>query len=264
MDYSSFLNTLQAAAQHGYSSLKAYCQATSTLLPNFKPTPASNKRIEFRPRQVDFNNNVLLPTVLPFKQETLSQLQGRLVTIKTKGDGNCLFRAVSLLLCGNDSLHVELRLRTVIELCLNDRIYLGDRAPERREEIIERMKEEQQVTLTIDDRLLLSSFEQDVLAMAKENGWATIYGLEALSTVINKNILSICPNMMRSGLRNTYHKVIEPAMGLVSDGATGPPVCILWGKDGHIDISKLLHPNHFLPVVNSEILANSIKKGMLW
>ena len=84
------------------------------------------------------------------------------------------------------------------------------------------------VTLTIDDRLVLSSFEQDVLTVGKENSWATIYGLEALSTVISKNILSICPKIMRSGLRNTYHKVIEPAMGSSSDDVSGSPVCILW------------------------------------
>ena len=86
--------------------------------------------------------------------------------------------------------------------------------------------------------------------MAKENDWATIYGLEALSTVINKNILSICPQIMRSELRNTYHKIIEPSMRSANDSASGHSVRILWGKDGYIDISKPFHPNHSLPVVN--------------
>ena len=35
------------------------------------------------------------------------------------GDGNCLYRSASSLVCGNESRHLELRLRTAIELCKN-------------------------------------------------------------------------------------------------------------------------------------------------
>ena len=39
--------------------------------------------------------------------------------IKTSGDGNCLYRSASLILVGNEDLHLLLRLLTAIELFLH-------------------------------------------------------------------------------------------------------------------------------------------------
>ena len=44
--------------------------------------------------------------------------------VVTTGDGNCLFNSVSYLLCGQESLAAELRLRTLIELTCNKQFYL--------------------------------------------------------------------------------------------------------------------------------------------
>ena len=43
--------------------------------------------------------------------------------VRVYGDGNCLYRSALLLVCGNESRHVELRLRTAIELCKNVQHY---------------------------------------------------------------------------------------------------------------------------------------------
>ena len=43
--------------------------------------------------------------------------------VKTSGDGNCLFNAVSLALFGTESFATELRLRTALELLLNCEFY---------------------------------------------------------------------------------------------------------------------------------------------
>lgn len=45
---------------------------------------------------------------------------------QTYGDGNCLYRAMSRIICGNEDRHVELRTRTFIELCMNKEKYLND------------------------------------------------------------------------------------------------------------------------------------------
>ena len=42
---------------------------------------------------------------------------------RTKGDGNCLYRACSKLLCGKDELHVVLRDLTSTELFINQEFY---------------------------------------------------------------------------------------------------------------------------------------------
>lgn len=49
-----------------------------------------------------------------------------LVPMQTYGEGNCLFRAVSRILCGDETMHVELRMRTFLELCLNKNKYLNN------------------------------------------------------------------------------------------------------------------------------------------
>ena len=43
--------------------------------------------------------------------------------IKVAGDGNCLYRAISILMCGNENQHLELRLRCVLELAQNPEYY---------------------------------------------------------------------------------------------------------------------------------------------
>ena len=45
---------------------------------------------------------------------------------QTFGDGNCLYRAMSTIICGNENRHVELHVRTFIELCLNRDKYLNN------------------------------------------------------------------------------------------------------------------------------------------
>ena len=44
--------------------------------------------------------------------------------LTTLGDGNCLFRAVSLGLHGSENYHMHLCLRTVLELSINQQFYL--------------------------------------------------------------------------------------------------------------------------------------------
>ena len=46
-----------------------------------------------------------------------------LTPIKVAGDGNCLYRAISILMCGNENQHLELRLRCVLELAQNPEYY---------------------------------------------------------------------------------------------------------------------------------------------
>ena len=43
--------------------------------------------------------------------------------VQIRGDGNCLFRSASVLATGKEDDHLELRLRTSIELSLNARFY---------------------------------------------------------------------------------------------------------------------------------------------
>ena len=266
MDYSAVLRTLELASKHGFAALRAYCQASAILLPKFTLKQENSVKQNFSFRQVDFNNNVLVPAALSFDHEVVPDgLQGCLATIGTKGDGNCLFRAVSMLLFEDDSEHIHLRVRAVFELCQNYDYYLGIELPQRQQDVWKRLTEEQQshggiMQRQINHNLLVSSFQQDVVELAKLNGWATMYAVEALSNVVGRKIYSVCPDNMCSRLKDVYHKVVNP---IVCAGADlKMPICILWGKDGHIDTRKPYQPNHFLPLIKYQIIADQIKTGV--
>ena len=46
--------------------------------------------------------------------------------VKCFRDGNCLFRAVSQILQGDENLHLELRIRVVIEMAMNIDLYCSN------------------------------------------------------------------------------------------------------------------------------------------
>ena len=58
-------------------------------------------------------------------KEFLESCGGRLprLPLKTRGDGNCLFNAISLVLFGNEEAATELRVRTCLELVENQGWY---------------------------------------------------------------------------------------------------------------------------------------------
>ena len=54
-------------------------------------------------------------------------------------DDSCLFRAFSILVNGDESKHLELRIRCIIELVNNQDIYLGD------EDLAERIRAQERI-----------------------------------------------------------------------------------------------------------------------
>ena len=48
----------------------------------------------------------------------------QMVPVKIIGDGNCLYRCASLALWGTEEGHIEVRLRTVIEMCMEENYYM--------------------------------------------------------------------------------------------------------------------------------------------
>ena len=50
-----------------------------------------------------------------------SDANPNLIPQKSIGDGNCLYRSLSLILFGSEDNHIEIRVRTVIELACNEK-----------------------------------------------------------------------------------------------------------------------------------------------
>ena len=92
-----------------------------TLAENLEPVYQARQLGEMRPlvfskEKVDKTAETLLAS--HYTQENAKP-------ILTRGDGNCLFNAASLAICGSDKLSIELRVRTVIELAAHQNYYLN-------------------------------------------------------------------------------------------------------------------------------------------
>ena len=50
-----------------------------------------------------------------------------MIPMKSYGDGNCLFRSLSLIIFGHERNHTEVRVHIIIELACNEELYLSEK-----------------------------------------------------------------------------------------------------------------------------------------
>ena len=148
----------------------------------------------------------------------------------TTGDGNCLFNAASIALTGNESLSKEIRLRTALEMIINQHTYLQH---------------------PLFNALLVHSpeFEDAMLECCRDGAYSSIFTMMALSNVIGKPIRSIFPdvNGPPDPTAATMTKVFTNETIAENDTLT-----ILWCRMGP-KTEGTWYPNHFVPVIDTEV-----------
>lgn len=235
VEYESVLRELHESSQSGFDELKRKCAAVLTVLSPFVVPEFSG----YKNCDIDIISQEISP-----EEDS--------VALKTTGDGNCCYRAVSLVLCGTESMHTELRVRTIIELALHSFFYLAD------EELTERIKKQEMFLSggnfgggNLDGELVNVVFEQEVLKTCSDNSWASMWQIQALGSVIRMRMNSIYPVVPNNELRNLFHYTIIPRV----HDAIKPPVQIMWSRAGNINLMNF-HPNHFVPLVKTSLWAN--------
>lgn len=109
--FSESLHTLELASVNGFDSLRQTC---TTELEAYQMFEVSANYSMMASRTInkhlccDYYSKEIYP----------SDADTHLTPVRVYGDGNCLFRAMSLLLCGSQDLHVELRARAVCDMVL--------------------------------------------------------------------------------------------------------------------------------------------------
>ena len=116
---------LQTVANYGLKTLVDACVIEDRLLPSLQ-TP---ENLMHGPLAIDFSCCDLIPT----------EHYAEFVALKTFGDGNCCFRAASLMLFGTEQNQLELRVRTIVELAKYIFFYLAEG------EVITRMEAEMEI-----------------------------------------------------------------------------------------------------------------------
>ena len=97
------------------SSFEDFVQLARNIQPKYERKPIEDQeQIIFLASEVDKVAESLLPP--HYKQENAKP-------ISTKPDGNCLFNAASMAICGSDKLSTDLRVRTTIELATQSTYY---------------------------------------------------------------------------------------------------------------------------------------------
>lgn len=205
---------------------------------------AEEKDFFWNELQFDWTSQELLP---PEKSTEYRAL-------KTVADGNCFFRTASILAFGNEHKHEEMRLRSVIELACNRDFYLEG-------EDIEKMliAEAQELeakapdlhsskggpTVKLSPEEVRSLFESEVLHTTRENFWACHWHLQALATVLNRQVRSVYPEGGGKEIKKYLNTVILPRC-CDEKIKMEEPVTLMWTQTTIRDPFK---PNHFVPLI---------------
>jgi len=182
-----------------------------------------------------------------------------LLPINTIGDGNCCFRAFSLLLFGTQDYHLELRVRTVLELLEHTDWYLDETNifGVHNDSIIpfiaviscSNTAEFDNVDFTSKDncrRAINDCINKSLLL----HSWVGMWHVSALSSVVKCKVTSIYPDIKvgiptRSFLRYVMNRVLFPRLNALPNGN----IHIMWTNTsvGH---HQMWQPNHFVPCIN--------------
>ena len=172
--------------------------------------------------------------------------------IKIIGDGNCLPRCGSMLAFGNEDHHLEIRARIVVELALNETVYMNDEYLRRgvigqggKGKITNRyaMYSDQYVPgVHLTDNIVNIIYQSEVMKCAKLESFMGIWQIHALANVLKCPIMSCYPNFIASNLRNSLHRLIFPK----EYDNTATPAHILWTTTRTDMVPANWTPNHFV------------------
>jgi len=233
-DIQAFMKQIQRAKGSGFECLQSACNSIKDKLPPL----VLHEDIDFSSNKIDTYSQKLVPVTKASAYRAL----------KTAGDGNCFFRAASILAFGHQGKHEEMRLRTVVELATNSEFYLQNKDNQRRivaqEQVFIQSSEKKNVK--IDRNVLKTEFEVDVLHVTTTSlrTWASDWHLQALGTVLDRQVQSVFPECGRAEAREYYDAPFCPRRYDPEKDC----VTIMWTRTGG-DTTPFI-PNHFIPLIS--------------
>ncbi|KAK3089318.1 hypothetical protein FSP39_002697 [Pinctada imbricata] len=182
--------------------------------------------MRFLPKQVESSNTDSSQSLI--KDSIASEFLGNnsnYFAVETTGNGNCLFNALSLALQNNESLSLELRFRTTLEMILHRSFFERDH---------------------LHDRLfdVSPSYDDAMRACATNFSFSNAFTMHAASSVIGKPIRSVYP---------TLHGILDNTIGILnrffkprSSNLQKNEITILWSNSSPFSGTGIWTPNHFV------------------
>lgn len=171
----------------------------------------------------------------------------------TLGDGNCLFNAISYALFGSEMHQLEIRVRVLCELIINEKRYLNNHA-------LSVMSDSKLRNVDIVQYILLTSasesdfdgsrtnyYRKEVLNSFKNYRECGMLHLYATTNILERTVYTVYPHISNSGIRRDIHnqKLLPLTHKIKLE-----PIYIMWSylgrKDGEL-------PNHFVSLHVSSI-----------
>jgi len=172
--------------------------------------------------------------------------------LKTSGDGNCLYNSASVLIQGDESANLVLRLLTAVELYLNPEYYADH--PKIADGRSLRLSDETIFTLLLSDGaqkefekqgFRVDTVQPQAVVTCIEKKYGTLLNVMALATVLNRPLLSLYPKFDKSaGICPLMSGIINPrGMEQEKDESGSVVFRLLWTRDGNFDNRR---PANFL------------------
>ena len=159
------------------------------------------------------------------------------------GDGNCLFRALSIIFFGKEDHHTEFRIRAICELAKNEKSYLNNdflHSLTGATNVVESLLPS---SVFVNAKDSSASYRREVLRTLKPFTFANMWHMFSLANVLGCTVQSVYPDVQNPGTnRSLVNIFIRPAV------AADPNVKIMWSHCSNTS-KKGWGPNHFVPLI---------------
>ena len=172
--------------------------------------------------------------------------------IKTKGDGNCVCRSVSHSYSGNDSMHLELRTRIVIDGILQKHQYMSHSCLSRSATLCREHPSLPHIYVTYSDHYVSGQritentveyiYMRELHDVAKVNSYMGLWQIAQASSVIKMPIQSVYPEGTDPIMHQDFNRLFFP---VDCDPANcGDMIMIMWTS-----VQPNCVPAHFVPLL---------------
>ena len=172
----------------------------------------------------------------PIANTLLGSTGEQTAPVKVAEDGNCLFNAISVAMFGHEHASSELKVKTCIEMTLNENFYVNFHS-------------------NTNIPLVSPSFEQSKLDCAINGRYSSCWALHATSNVIKKPIKSVYPVV--NGLVDGYIGILNTTLiPRIKAKKPSREIVIMW-TNCQTSTSQNCNwtPNHFVPLVPADTLS---------
>ena len=183
----------------------------------------------------------------------LSDAPKNCVPIWTVGDGNCMYRSLSKSYTGDDSMHLEIRARTVIDGIINKELYVTEEGLTRGANFKRNEETDESLPVAyvkysdhyvngqrITENTIDYIYSKELHDSAKINSYAGLWQLAQAASALRTPIQSVYPEGCDPLMRLDFNRIFYP----LNCEIEVQPIVIMWTP-----VQKGCTPNHFVPLL---------------